>query len=193
MKHGIEKDFNKPKKHTFFKVFVVLVILAILAGGAAFVFKYGPNYINHDITDRTNLVINYSNVTGRMKQKMIIDDNKVVYLSMEDIKNYYDKHIYYDKQYDQIVTSSFDKLAVLKLNEKKMTVNANTVEIKGAAFKEDGVYYLPISEMEDIFNLKVTMADNKVILESLDRNLTTATANKKIEVNCLTYIIFLQE
>lgn len=182
MKHGIENDFKKPKKHTFFKIFVVLVILAILAGGAAFVLKYGPNYINHDITDRTNLVINYSNVTGRMKQKMIIDDNKIVYLSMDDIKNYYDKNIYYDNQYDQIVTSSFNKLAVLKLNENKMTVNGKSVEIKGTAFKENGVYYLPISEMEDVYNLKVTLPENKVIIESLDRKLTTATANKKLDV-----------
>ncbi len=182
MKHGIENEFEKPKKHTAIKVFAILIILAILATGVAFVIKFGPNYINHDITDRTNLVINYSNVTGRMKQGLIIDDNDVVYLSMEDIKNYYDKHIYYDKQYNQIVTSSETKLAVLEIGKNKMTVNGKSIDIKGCATIEDGNYYLPISEMEDVYNIKITRADNKVIIESLDRKLTTATTKKKVDV-----------
>lgn len=182
MKHGIEKDFAKPKKHIFLKLVIALVVLGILAGGGLFAIKYGPNYINHDITDRTNLVVNYSNVTGRMKQKLIVDDNDVVYLSMEDIKNYYDKHIYYDKQYNQIVTSSEMKLAVLQVNQNKMIVNGKSVDIKGSAKVEDGIYYLPISEMEDVYNIKVMRADNKVIIESLDRKLTTATTKKKVSV-----------
>ncbi len=182
MKHGIEKEFNNKKRHTILKLFFVLVVLAILVLGGAFVIKYGPNYINHDITDRTNLVINYSNVTGRMKHNLIIDDNGVVYLSMEDIQNYYDKHMYYDKQYDQIVTSSETKLAVLKMNENKITVNGDVRGIKGAAMVKDGVYYLPISEMEDVYNIKISKADNKIIMESLDRKLTTTTSNKKLEV-----------
>ena len=182
MKHGIEKEFKKTKKHTALKVFSVLIILAILATGVAFTVKFGPNYINHDITDRTNLVINYSNVTGRMKQNLIIDENDVVYLSMNDIMNYYDKHIYYDKQYNQIVTSSETKLAVLELDQNKMTVNGKSIDIKGSAIIKDGVYYLPISEMEDVYNIKITRADNKVIIESLDRKLTTATTKKKIDV-----------
>lgn len=182
MKHGIEKEFNNKKRHTIVKLFIVLVVLAILVLGGAFVIKYGPNYINHDITDRTNLVINYSNVTGRMKHNLIIDDNGVVYLSMEDIQNYYDKHMYYDKQYDQIVTSSETKLAVLKMNENKITVNGDVRGIKGAAMVKDGVYYLPISEMEDVYNIKISKADNKIIMESLDRKLTTTTSNKKLEV-----------
>ena len=182
MKHGIENDFAKPKKHTFLKVVIALIVVVILAGGGLFALKFGPNYINHDITDRTNLVINYSNVTGRMKQKLIVDDNDVVYLSMEDIKNYYDKHIYFDKQYNQIVTSSETKLAVLQLDQNKMTVNGKSIAIKGSAKLENGIYYLPISEMEDVYNVKIMRADNKIIIESLDRKLTTATAKKKINV-----------
>lgn len=182
MKHGIENEFEKPKKHTALKAFIVLIILAILAACVAFTLKFGPNYINHDITDRTNLVINYSNVTGRMKQNLIIDDNDVVYLSMDDIMNYYDKHIYYDEQYNQIVTSTETKLAVLELGQNKMTLNGKSIDIKGSAMIEDGIYYLPISEMEDVYNIKISRADNKVIIESLDRKLTTATTKKKIDV-----------
>ena len=167
----------KPKRRIL-KIFIKLLIVVVLLVGVAFAVKLAPNYITKDITDRNNLIINYSNVTGRMKHDLIIDENGVVYLSFEDIMNYYDKHIYYDEQYDQIVTSTETKLAVLKLNENKKTVNGATTTIKGTAILKDDVYYLPISEMQDVYNLKVTKVGNKVVLESLDRKLTTAVLSK---------------
>ena len=180
MRHGIEE---KPKKkRVFLKIIITLIILAGLAAGGLFALKVAPNYRNTDITDRNNLVLNFSNVTGRMKHNLIIDENGVVYLSYEDIKNYYDKHIYYDKQYKQIVTSTEDKLAVFKVDENKMIVNGSEQYIKGKAFENNQVYYLPISDMEDVYNIKITKADNKVIIESLDRKLTTAIAKKKITI-----------
>ncbi|MBR2241133.1 MAG: hypothetical protein IJ890_07135 [Clostridia bacterium] len=173
---------TKPKKRIVLKIFLAIVFIVILACGVLFTIKVAPNYINHDITDKTNLVLNYSNVTGRMKQDLIIDENNVVYLSLNDIKNYYDNHIYYDEQYNQIVTSSQTKLAVLKIDEKQMTVNGKNVQIKSPAIIKNNIYYVPISEMEEIYNIKITRADNKVIIESLDRKLTTATTKKKSDV-----------
>ncbi|MCR5145821.1 MAG: hypothetical protein K6B70_00500 [Clostridia bacterium] len=177
MKNLEEKKSKAKVLKIFMKLFVVLLILA----GIAFGIKFGPNYISKEITNKTNLVINYSNVTGRMKQDVIVD-NDVIYLSLNDIMNYYDKHAYYDKQYNQIVTSSDTKLAVLKMGENSITVNGKTKNIKGAAFEKDGIYYLPISEMEEVYDIKVVKKDNRVIVESLDRKLTTATTKKKVAI-----------
>ena len=182
MKH----DNNEKPKGRVLKVVLKIIILLIFMLGIAFALKVAPNYIRSEITDRTNLVINYSNVTGRMKENMIVDEEGVVYLSLNDIMNYYDKHIYYDEQYKQIVTSSETKLAVLKLNENIITINGVTKSIKGCAKVVNGVYYLPISEMEDVYNIKVSKAENKVILESLDRKLTTATASKNLAIKYKT-------
>lgn len=173
-------DGEKPK-HRVLKVLLKLFVVLVILAGIAFGIKFGPNYMSKEITDKTNLVINYSNVTGRMKQDVIIE-NDVIYLSLNDIMNYYDKHAYYDKQYNQIVTSSDTKLAVLKIGENNITINGEPKNIKGAAFEKDGIYYLPVSEMEEVYNIKVAKKDNKVIIESLDRKLTTATANKKIAI-----------
>ena len=63
-----------------------------------------------------------------------------------------------------------------------MLVNNVTTKIKGSAKEKNGVYYLPISEMEDIYDIKVTIADNRVIIESMDRKLTTASANKNLSI-----------
>ena len=183
-------DYNmeeKPKKERkflkgFFKLIFILVILAVLAAGGLFALKVVPNYFVNEITDRENLVLNFSNVTGRMKHNLIVDENDVIYLSMDDIANYYDKYIYYDKEYNQIVTSTDNKVAVFKIDENKMTVNGNTIQIKGKAIEKNGNYYLPISDMEEVYNVKITKADNKVIIESLDRKSTTATASKNIQI-----------
>lgn len=183
-------DYNmeeKPKKERkflkgFFKLIFILVILAVLAAGGLFALKVVPNYFVNEITDRENLVLNFSNVTGRMKHNLIVDENDVIYLSMDDIANYYDKYIYYDKEYNQIVTSTDNKVAVFKIDENKMTVNGNTTQIKGKAIEKNGNYYLPISDMEEVYNVKITKADNKVIIESLDRKSTTATASKNIQI-----------
>ena len=183
MKHNNnEKSIGK----LFLKLFLAIILFLIVAAGLLFAWKVAPNYINRDITDRTNLVLNFSNVTGRMKHDLIINDDGVVYLSVSDIRNYYDKNIYFDEQYNQIITSSEDKLAVFKIDENRVTINGKSTEIKGPAILSNDEYYLPISEMEDIYNVKVTKAENKIIIESLDRKLTTATLNKKAEVKYKT-------
>lgn len=178
MKHKNDENIEKPKSKIFLKIFIILIFLA----GIMFSLKIAPNYIRNDITDKTNLIINYSNVTGRMKQNLLIDENDVIYLSLNDIMNYYDKHIYYDQKYNQIVTSSETKLAVLKIDKKQITVNGEEHKIKGSAKLKDDIYYLPISEMEDVYNIKVSKIENKVVIESLDKKLTTGKATKKISV-----------
>ena len=174
---------KKGKLSKIIKIFFILIIIAILGVFALIgARKLLPNYRNNEITDRTNLIINFSNVTGRMKQKLLIDNQDVVYLSFNDIMNYYDYNIYFDENYNQIVTSSEDKLAVLKLGENYIEINGEKKNIKGAAKLENKIYYLPISEMEDIYNINVKKVDNKVVIESLDKKSTIGTANKKIAV-----------
>lgn len=167
-------------KHKILGIFIKLIIIAVLLLGVACVIKFSPNFFTNEITDKTNLVINYSNVTGRMKHDLIVDDNGVVYLSLNDIQNYYDKYAYYDKDYKQIVTSTEEKLAVLKIGENLMTVNGVEKQIKGSAKQENDVLYLPISEMEEVYNLKFDRKGNKVILESLDKKLTTAKTSRNL-------------
>ena len=181
------KEENQGKtRNKVLSVFFKLIIIAIFLCGILFVLKIAPNYIKTEITDKTNLVINYTNVTGKTKQDMIIDNNGVIYLSMDDIKNYYDKHIYYDKQYNQIVTSSETKLAVLEIGKNEITINGEKSKIKGCAKLENNIYYLPISEMEKVYNIKISNLENTIVIESLDNKLKVAKVNKKTAVKYKT-------
>lgn len=173
---------EKKKSRIFLKLVIIIFVLALLGFGSIFVYKVAPNYINKDITNKTNLIINFSNVTGRTKQEMIIDENNIVYLSMDDIKNYYDKHIYYDDEYNQIITSSDTKLAVLKIDDNNMTINGKKVKINGSAKVINNVYYLPFSEMEEVYNVKIYRPENKVVIESLDRELVFSKVTKNVSI-----------
>ena len=69
------------------------IILVIIFGALiGFTLYIAPNYKKDPNENVTNLVINYTNVTGKMNGKVIIDDNETIYLSLDDIENYYDRY-----------------------------------------------------------------------------------------------------
>lgn len=173
---------NESKKGGFSKaikiILIIAIIIAIVVGGAVI----GLNILlNEPESDTLSLVINFTNVTGKTKHEVIVE-NDICYLSLDDVDVYYDCNIYYDKQYNQIVTSSENKLAVLKIDENAIEVNGQKKKIKGAAKLKNKAYYLPISEMEDIYNIKVKKVKNNITIESLDRQSKKGTINKKINV-----------
>jgi len=168
---------------------IIIVISAIIA--IVCILKIAPNYRKAEFEGVTNLIINNNNITGNLKRDIVIDENGIIYLSKQDIANFFDKYIYYDntkntneKVYNQIITTSDTKVATLKLNEEKMTVNGVELEIKGCAKEIDGTIYLPFSEMEDIYNIKIEHIKESDIItvESLNRKLVVTNANKNLNI-----------
>lgn len=174
-----EFETNNKKGSKVFKILIMLLILVGLCIGGV----YGA--FNLLLTEKdsgaTSLVINFTNVTGKTKHDVKIE-NDIIYLSMDDIDVYYDCNIYYDSKYDQIVTTSADKVAVLKIDEKEIEINGEKKTIKAAAKLVNKVYYLPISEMEDVYNIKITRNNNKIVMESLDRKSTKGTIKKNVNL-----------
>lgn len=170
----------KKKKNNFIKnIFIVFIIMVL----ALFILKVAPNYIK-DLNNKINVIVNYTDVTESMKQEAYIDENGNIYLSKDDIKNFYDEYIYYDEEYNQIITSSDTKLLTMSVDENKKTINGNE-SLMNAKIKEiDGKQYIPFSELEDIYNVKATYKkeSNTIVLDSLDRKLEIATSLDKNEV-----------
>lgn len=161
-----------------------LIIIAIFIGLIAVVINLAPNYIRKEIIGKINVVINNNNVTESMKFDMFVDENDIAYMATKDIANFFDEDIFYDNKYDQIITSSDTKLATLKLNEKEMYVNSSKVKIYGAAIKKENNFYLPISEMKDVYNIEVNYIkeSNIFTIDSLNREQKKANASKDISV-----------
>lgn len=170
----------KEKKFYLYKLIVVI----ILAIAVIFVLKTATNYKRDEITGKTNLVINNNNTTKDLKNDVIVE-NGVVYISTKDIANFFDDHIFYDNKYDQIITTTETKVATLKLNENKSTINGATVDLVASAKKIGEQFYLPFSEIsESVYNVETTYVEttDTVVLVSLDRELTYANSSKNNSV-----------
>jgi len=168
---------------------VGMIIIAIVL--IVITLKIAPNYKKDEYAGMINLIINNNNITGNLKKDIIIDENDIIYLSKQDIANFFDKYIYYDnvedtneKVYNQIITTSDTKVATLKLNEDKITINSAEIDIAGTAKEIDGTIYLPFSEMEKVYNVEIDYIkeSNIITVESVDRELIKANANKSINI-----------
>ena len=170
-----EKRTEKQSNKTFRKLLIVaLFLICVLV-----VLKYAYNYVRKDVTDKTNLIINNSNVTTSLKQDVLVE-NGVIYIAKEDIANFFDSYIYYDKKYNQIITGSDTKIAAIVIGEKKMTNNGSTVNIPATVIEKNDSYYIPFSSLNDIYHIKIEYIEetNTVVVDSLDRKFVVADSSK---------------
>ncbi|MFR2534784.1 MAG: glycosyl hydrolase family 18 protein [Clostridia bacterium] len=175
---------NKNKKGNAIIKIMVIILFLIAVG---IVFTIAPNYQKDFLQGKTKVVINNSDVTASLKLEPWVNENGIVYLSTKDIANFFDKHIFYDNTYEQIITSSDTKLASIEIGKKEMYVNSSKVNIYGEAIKKDGNFYLPFSEMQKVYNIEVKyIEDTKTItIDSLDRKQEMATITKDTAIKYL--------
>ena len=111
---------DKKEKKQSSKIFRKILIVTIFLIGVLYTLKYAYNYVRNDITDKTNLIINNNNITTSLKKDLIID-NGVVFITKEDICNFFDEYIYYDEKYNHIITTSENNLGASIFFFRKFT------------------------------------------------------------------------
>ena len=155
----------------------ILVLIAVFALDTS---KY---YKNDDITDKTNVIINNNNVTARLKKNIIIQDGEI-YMSMSDIKNFFDNYIYEEKVQDKIITTYDENIAEIYFSGNHMNLNGNLQRVTAVAIEKDDVIYLPISEMEDVYNIELEYVEDTdiITIDSIKKAQIKAEATKKIAV-----------
>ena len=170
------KRLKKESNKTIYKIIVVLIFLI----GIIMVLQYSGNYVVDEITDKANLIINNGNVTKSLKLDMFIDENETVYISKQDIENFFDPYIYYDEKYNQIITGSNTKIASIVVGSNEMYVNSSKVNISAPIIEKEGEYYIPFSELDDVYNVdtQYIAENNVVVIDSLNRKYSIATSGK---------------
>ena len=168
----------KRSKKESSKMFRKIVVVGIFLITIAIIINIAPNYVVTTDTSKTAVIINNDNVINSLKHEVFVSDN-IVYMSTKDIANFFDEDIFYDNAYDQIITTSDTKVAALELNKREMTVNGTKVKLNGAAVKVDDEFYLPFSEMGEVYNVEIKYIENTNILtiDSLDREEKKANAS----------------
>lgn len=179
------KEIEKAKKGL--KMFSKLIIIAIFLFLVSIVINIAPNYIRDELAGKTKLIINNNNSTTSLKNDIFIDENDIVYISTKDIANFFDENIFYDNKYNQIITTSSTKVATLELNKNEIEINSSKKIISAPAIEKDNNYYLPFSELQDVYNVELNYIKetNIVTIDSLNREQKKANSAKDVNVKYL--------
>lgn len=177
MKEKNERNSSK----LILNIFIVIVFLVLVGG----VFYLSPNYIREDYDGKTKVLINNNNVTLKMKNDVYIDENNNVFLSLADIRNYFDKYIDYDKENGDIVTTSEINIAKMSTKNNEITINGEEEELNSSAIEKNDTIYLPFSEIsEKVYDvdLEYIQDTNTIIIDSLDRKQEVANTTKETKL-----------
>lgn len=170
------------KKGKIIKIIVLIVVIILMA---LLVWFKAPDYYVKEVKGKTNLVINNNNVTSKMKDDVYIDNKGVIYLSINDVKNYFDKYINYDESSNRLITTSDTKTATLIKDKKNIDINGATVSIASTVIEKDGKIYIPFSELaQNVYNVEIEHKEStdRVVIDSLDRELKKADSKKNVKV-----------
>lgn len=182
-------EIEKKKSKIGIIIVIIIIALVLIVGAIGGYYVIKRNYIVSKI-NQTNLIINNSNATSSLKNNVYIKDG-VVYVSKPDIYNFFDNTIIYDEKYNQVVTTSSTKIASLPIDSKQIQVNSSNTTIKAGAIILDEVAYVPISELDEVYNIKTTYVESEdlVYIDSLDREQQTATLKKDSSIKYKPTII----
>ena len=104
----ITREQVEKKKKRIIKTFITLVAIIIVG-----IIGYKANdYIILDKNKSINLIINNKNATLNLKKDILIQDEEI-YIAIQDLKNFFDKYIYEDKENNQIITTYEDRKSVV--------------------------------------------------------------------------------
>jgi len=160
----------------------VAIVLFIMIATIFILVKAG-DFAKEKNNDTISLVINNRNVTERLKHDIKIENN-IIYVSMDDIENFFDKYIYIEAETNEVVTTYNDKIASIGFDANKMTLNGAIKKTSSSALKDGETVYLPISEMLEVYNIELTNIEKTqtITLDSMNREQIKATVKSKATV-----------
>ena len=187
MKHAKEAKNIKDTKRLKRKNFIFIIIGVILLGIIACV---ANNYIIVGKNKMTNLVINNRNVTENLKKDILIENGEI-YISKQDLGNFFDKYIYEDKDTEQIITTYNKKIAEIGFDKNVVTINGSEKTTYAHAIKKDDTIYLPISELKDVYDIEINNIESTkvLVIDSLSKEQRKAILNSNQPVKSSTKFI----
>ncbi len=186
MKQKMTKEQIEKKKKRIIKILVSIIAIIIIG-----IIAYNVNnYIILDKNKNINLVINNKNVTSNLKKDILIDGDNI-YLSKQDLGNFFDKYIYEDTENNNIVTTYNNKIASISLSKNKISINGSNKNTYAHAENKDGTIYIPITELEDVYGIEIKyLPDSKVLtVDSTSKEQKKAIITKNVAVKSSTKFI----
>ena len=173
------KALNNKNGKVIKRMLILLAILCVIV----FILIKAEDFIKDQTNEKISLVINNTNVTERLKNDIKVEDG-LIYVSMDDRKNFFDKYIYVENETNEIITTYDDKIASIGFDSNKLTLNGSTKKTSAHVIKENDITYMPISEMKDVYDIEIeNIAETKVItIDSIDREQVKAQTKANVSV-----------
>ena len=175
---------KKRKRKNFIKTFNRLIIVLVSLALILIVLNITSNdYVVDNIKNKTNLIINNTNVTKNLKQDLYVQ-NGIIYMSYQDVCEFFDSTIMYDANYKMFITCSNEKVASLPIESSEIQINSSKVKLKEGAMQKDDIYYIPISELGDVYNIETNYAENTniVTIDYLNKEYIISTVNNNTSI-----------
>lgn len=180
MKAKKSKIKIKLKKNSLLsKIILVTVLLVVIL----YILRYAAYFKRDTSNEMAVIVQSQSNV--ELANSVYIDENGIIYLSDDDVCNYLNQDLYYEKDDSNMrryISISQNKILEITENENHMFVNGTREKIKGKVLEKDGVYYFPISELEKVYNIEVDYLKdlNRLNIEKLSEEKVVAVVNRNM-------------
>ena len=177
-----KKKNKKLKKNKEFIRNICIGIVSMII--VACIINIAPGYRRDKYKDIINLVITDENVTEKLKHIIYVNDNETVYMSKEDVCNFIDKTIYYDETSDIVITTSQTCTASMKPENNEISINGAKIQTLDSIIYLDEIMYIPISELESVYNIKIDYkkASNIVVIDYLNKGMITAEINENTKM-----------
>ncbi len=171
-----KKKINKKK---FLSRILFLGLIIVIVGFVITVF------INKKDIPKFSISVIYNNedVTNNLSDEPYINKDKVLYLSLEDIRKIFDPNIYFESDSNKIITTSNTKVAAIDVKSNIATINSASILLdNGVLDYGNNKYYIPVSELQKVYNIESYVTDNSAIMSSLLNDFATVKTTKKVSV-----------
>ena len=177
-----KKKNKKNKQNLKFLRNILIGVVSMLV--VAFIINIAPGYRRDKYADVTNLVITDENVTEHLKHIIYINEKGTIYLSKDDMSELIDKTIYYDESTDTIITTSDTCTASMKIGEKILNINGADIITLDTVIYLDDIMYIPISELESVYNISVKYIKDTdiVVIDNLNQGMITANLSENTKL-----------
>lgn len=168
-----KRKLNKFKVKCCIAFFIIILLIIVI-------------YSNINKKNQTKeLTILLNNEFIELLNEAIIDDNKNIYFSKEDIQKLFDETIYFNEAEKELITTYNTHVALLKIDEEYGLIDDENVKLQGKLQEINKKVYIPITDLNKVYDLELQYAEqnNRIILDSTLKSKKEATIGKKAKVH----------
>ena len=168
-------------KLKFLRNIIICIVVFFIV---AFILNTAPGFKRDKFQDITNIIIGDEDLTEELENLIYVSPNETVYLSIKDTENLLNAKVYYEEDGKNIITICGTKVSAISIDNKSIYINGSKKDILEPAIERDGTKYLPISEMELVFNIEIEYIkeNDVVIIDKLDKGIIKADVSADAEI-----------